>query len=181
METREEKLPIGYEYLFSLSKPRRVRVNAVTQIIIGSLPIASVFLIYSGVQSVHGLRQINTQASIFYPVLQGFVFPAVLIAISGAIFWKVRRDKALLRDGDLAIGVVTHQKLVAVSGGRGGRRKQSRIRYRFKDPAGQLFQGTGTDSSKTLQVNMTVPVFYNAENPEKNVSICTAVCELRSD
>jgi hypothetical protein len=104
-----------------------------------------------------------------------------MIAISSATYWKVRRDKALLRDGDLAIGVVTHQKLVAMGGGRGGRRKQSRIRYRFKDPAGQLFQGTGTDDSQRLEANMAVPVFYKPENPEKNVSICTAVCVLRSD
>src|SRR5713101_8237069 len=183
MERKEEKLPIGYEYIFSLSKPRRVQVNAVAQIIIGSLPVASIFLIYSGVQTMRGLRQINTQASLVYPVLHGFVLPVVLIAISGAMFFKVRREKALLRDGDLTIGVVTHQKLVA-AGGRGGRRKQSRIRYRFKGPAGQLFQvfqGTGTDRSHRLQVNMTVPVFYKPENPDKNVSICTAVCELRTD
>jgi hypothetical protein len=181
MQTREEKLSTRYEYIFSLSKPRRVQVNAVAQIIIGSLPIASIFLIYSGVQTMRAMRQINTQASLLYPVLVEFVFPAILIAISSATYWKVRRDKALLRDGDLAIGVVTHQKLVPMGGGRGGRRKQSRIRYRFKDPAGQLFQGTGTDRSQRLQVNMTVPVFYKAENPEKNVSICAATCELRTD
>src|SRR5260370_33816936 len=91
METREEKPSTSYEYIFSLSKPRRVQVNAVTQIIIGSLPVASIFLIYSGVQTMHGLRQINTQASLLYPVLLGFVFPAVLIAIRCAPYWKVRR------------------------------------------------------------------------------------------
>jgi hypothetical protein len=61
------------------------------------------------------------------------------------------------------------------------RTKQSRIRCRFKGPAGQLFQGTGTDNSKELLVNMAVPVFYKAKDPEQNVSICTAICELRPD
>ena len=66
-------------------------------------------------------------------------------------------------------------------GGRGGIRKQSRIRYRFNDPAGQLFQGTGIDYSQRLRVDMTVPVFYKPENPDKNVSLCTAICELRTN
>jgi hypothetical protein len=181
METREQKLSPSYEYIFSLSKPRRVHVKAVTRIILGALPLASVFLIYAGVQTMRASDQIGTHLSPLDLVVLEFVFPAILIAISSATFWTVRRDKALLRDGELAIGVVTHQRVIAVRGGRGGSRKQSRIRYRFKDPAGQLFQGTGTDHSQRLQVNMTVPVFYKPENPEKNVSICTAVCELGSN
>jgi hypothetical protein len=181
METREQKLSPSYEYIFSLSKPRRVHVKAVTRIILGALPLASVFLIYAGVQTMRASDQIGTHLSPLDPVVFEFVFPAILIAISSATFWTVRRDKALLRDGELAIGVVTHQKLIAVRGGRGGRRKQSRVRYRYKDAPGQLFQGTGTDYSRGLRVDMTVPVFYKPEDPEKNVSICTAICELGTD
>jgi hypothetical protein len=180
METKEEQLPVGYEYIFSLPKPRRVQTNAVTLIIIGSLPLASIFLVYFGLQTYLNYRQVSTKPSFLYPATLGLVVPAILIAISSYTFWRFRRDTALLRNGELAIGVVTHQKLILV-GGRGGRRTQSRIRYRFKDPAGQLFQGTGTDNSKKLLVNMAVPVFYKAEDPEQNVSICTAICELRPD
>jgi hypothetical protein len=161
METRDEQLSSTYEYILSVPKPRRVQANPMILIIIGSLPIASVFLIYSGVQTIRTPQQISSQVSLLYPVVVGFISPVILLAISGATYWKLRRDAALLRDGELAIGIVTHQKLIAVRGGRGGRRPQSRIRYRFKDPAGQLFQGTGTDHSRKLQVNMAVPVFYN--------------------
>ncbi len=181
MGTRDEQLSSGYEYLFSISKPRRVQASPVILIIIGSLSIASIFLIYSGVQTIRSSQQLGTHPSLLYSFVVGFIFPIILIAISGATYWKLRRDISLLRDGELAIGVVTHQKLIEVRGGRGGRRKQSRIRYRFKDPAGRLFQGTGTDRTRSLQVNMTVPVFYKPDDPEKNVSICTAVCELRND
>ncbi|SRR5260370_28616115 len=181
METREEQLFGCYESILGLPRPRRVHVKAVSWIVIGSLPLASVFLFYAGVQAVRSLHQLGTHSSPIAPVVFEFIFPAILIAISSGTYWKVRRDMALLRDGELTIGVVTHQKLVAVAGGRGGRRKQSRIRYRFKDPAGQLFQGTGTDHSRRLRVDMTVPVFYKPGDPEKNVSICTAVCELRTN
>jgi hypothetical protein len=181
METREGQLSSTYEYILSIPKPRRVRAHPVLLVIVGSLPIASIFLIYSGVQTIRNLQQISAQTSFLYSLLVEFIFPIILIAISGATYWKLSRDVTLLRNGELAIGVVTHQKLIEGRGGRGGRRKQSKIRYRFKDPNGQLFQGTGTDHTQLLQVNMTVPVFYNRENPEKNVSICTAVCELRAD
>ena len=179
METEQERLHPSYEYIFSLPKPRRVQANAVTLIIIGSLPVVCIFLIYSGLQTYLRLRQVGAKPSLLYPAILGLLVPAILLAISSYTLWKFRRDMALLRYGELAIGVVTHQKFVRV--GRGGRRKQSKIRYRFKDPNGQLFQGTGTDHTQLLQVNMTVPVFYDAGNPEKNVSICTAVCELRAD
>lgn len=177
----EERLTSNYEYILSLPKPRRVQVNAVALIIIGSLPLASILLIYSGFQTFLSLREVSTRFSLPYPVILDFAIPAILIAISGYTYWKVRRDMALLRDGELTIGVVTHQKLIAVRGGRGGIRKQSRIRYSFNNPAGQLFQGTGTDHSQRLRVDMTVPVFYEPENPDKNISICTAICELRTN
>jgi hypothetical protein len=178
MEIKEEQLPLGYEYIFSLPKPRRVQTSAVTLIIIGSLPLASIFLVYSGLQIYLSLRQVSTKPSFPYLATLGLLVPAILIAVSGYTFWKFRRDVALLRNGELAIGRVTHQKLVRV-GRHGGKRTQSRIRYCFKDPAGQLFQGTGIDNSKIFLVNMALPVFYKAEDPEQNVSICTAICELR--
>jgi hypothetical protein len=181
METRDEQLSSSYEYILGIPKPRRVQANPVILIIIGSLPIASVFLIYSGVQTIRSLQQIRTHASLLYLVVVEFIFPFILLAISGTVYLKLRRDVNLIRDGELATGVVTHQKLIIGRGGRGGRRNQSRIRYRFKDPAGRLFQGTGTDHTQSLQINMTVPVFYKPEDPEQNVSICTAICELRRD
>ena len=181
METAEQQQSGRYEFLLGAPRPRRVRIKAVTRIILGALRLASMMLIYAGLQTMRASHQIGAHLSPFDPVVFEFFIPTILIAISSVTFWMLRRDKALLRDGELALGVVTHQKLVEVRGGRGGRRKQSRVRYRFKDASGQLFQGTGTDYSRRLRVDMTVPVFYRPENPEKNVSICTAMCELRTD
>ncbi len=181
MKTSDEQLSSSYEYILSVPKPRPVQANPMILIIIGSLPIAAVFLIYSGVQTIRSSQQTSSHATVLYPVVVGFLSPVMLGGLHCATYWKLRRDAALLRNGELAIGVVTHQKLIAVRGGRGGRRQQSRIRYRFKDPAGQLFQGTGTARRRQLQEDMTVPVFYKPEDPEKNVSICTAVCELKAD
>jgi hypothetical protein len=181
METKEEQLPASYAYILSLPKPRRVQANPLTLIIIGSLPLVSIFLVYSGLQSFLSLPQVSTKLSFLYSATLGLLIPAILIAISSFKLWKLRRDMNLLKYAELAIGVVARQKLVFAGGRRGGRRTRSKIRYCFKDPAGRLFQGTCTDNSKKLQVNMTLPVFYKAEDPEQNVSICTTVCELKAD
>ena len=98
-----------------------------------------------------------------------------------ALIWSVigittirsaRRDRKLLAEGEIAIAIVTHQAL------SGGRHQQSKIRYEFKDAAGRLVKGGGTDESWKLYEDMEVPVFYDPENPEKNVTLCAATCEL---
>lgn len=141
--------------------------------------MASVFLIYTGALKLAASRQIGTHWSFLDPAYFEIFAPAILILIGVLTFLGVRRDIALLRDGALAEGVVTHQKRVAV-GGRGNR-KVNRVRYRFNDSSGQMFQNTGPDTTGKLLVDMTVPVFYDPKNPDKNVAICSACCELRFD
>jgi hypothetical protein len=147
----------GYEFIFGVPKPRRVRVKTMASIILGALPLASAFLAYSSVQTIRASLQVGAKLSVLNPVVFELVFLSILMAVSSVTYWMVRRDKAVLMDGELALGVV-HQRLVEVRGGRGGRRKQSRVRYRFKDASGQLFQDPGTDYSRRLRVDMTVPI-----------------------
>ncbi len=178
MATIEEQQSAQYQSLFRASKPRRVRIKAFTQITLGAFPIAAIILMYFGVVEILNRGQPGPHLSPIMVVVFNFLFPAILLVVSGMTFCTARRDRDLMREGELALGVVTHQKLVEVRGGRGGRRTKSRVRYRFKDASGQLYQGTGTDYSRRLRVEMTVPVFYDPKDPERNVAICTATCEL---
>ena len=177
MEKPEQQPFDHYGFVYELPTPRRVRVSPLYQILIGALPVAPVSLIYSGVQELLASRQIGTHWSFLDPAYFEIFAPAILILISGITFLRVRRDTALLRGGVVAEGVVTHQKLV-VAGVRGNR-KVNRVRYRFNDSSGQMFQNTGQDNTGELRVDMIVPVFYDAKNPDKNVAICSACCELR--
>jgi hypothetical protein len=170
-----------YNSLFAVTKPRSVRIKASARIILAVYPLVSVFLVYFGLGGIRSLHQIRADLSLFDGKSFLLIFATVLIASTTTILWAVHRDLILLRDGELAVGVVTHHKLVWVGGGRGGRRKESRVRYRFKDASGQMFQGTGRDPARRLRVDMTVPVFYKSRDPEKNVAICAATCELRTD
>ena len=177
MEKPEQQPFDHYGFIYELPKPRRVRVNLLAKVVVVALPLASVFQIYSGIQVLRASRQIGKHSPSLDAVLSEFFIPVILLTVSAIIVWTVQRDKALLRDGALAAGEVTHQKETLTS----RRRKQSSVRYRFNDASGQMFQGTGTDNSRELRVGMTVPVFYNLRNPERNVAICSAWCELRFD
>ncbi len=180
MEKPERQPFDHYGFIYELQTPRRVRVGLLHQVLIGALPVASVFLIYAGVQELYASRQTGTHGSFLDPAHFEIFVSAILLVISVATFWRARRDIALLRDGAMAAGVVTHQKLVTAGGRLGGLMK-GRFRYRFKDASEQLFQGTGTDKSRKLGVGMTVPVFFDPKDPDKNVAICSSTCELRFD
>lgn len=77
-----------------------------------------------------------------------------------------------MAEGDLAIGVVTHQAII------GGKNQSSQIQYEFKDAAGRRARGKGTDESRELYQDMELPVFYDPQDPEKNVALCAATWEL---
>jgi hypothetical protein len=99
-------------------------------------------------------------------------FASIWSAVAVATIRDARRDRRLLAEGDLAIGIITRQEL------SGGKHRRSTIRYEFKDTAGRLVQGEGTDQSRELYEDMTLPVFYNPANPRENVALATASCEL---
>jgi hypothetical protein len=113
------------------------------------------------------------------PLFQGeyldFIFPSLMIIVASVTLWMVIRDRILLKNGELAVAVVTQQELF------GRHKSSSRIRYRFTSSSGEIFQGAGTDYSRRVRVDTTVPVFYKPENPKMNVALCAATCELRVD
>ncbi len=165
-----------YESILAMSRPRTVKLKVVPLTLLISFPVLALFLFVTGI-----LRRATASrfASKTSPddVIVDFIAPILLVALSCFLFWLTHRDRQLLRTGELTLGVVTHQ-WIAQTGGFGGRRSSNKIRYRFKNSFGEIFQSTGTDDSRTLLVDMTLAVFYELENPEKNVTLCAAMCEL---
>jgi hypothetical protein len=173
MATIEEQSS-EYRSLFDAPRPRQVRIRTAPKILLGTLPIAAMLLIYFGILELLTFRELGANlTSIFYVVFNFFASP-IMIAVSIVTFGRVRRDKKLLKNGELAVGTVTYQELV-----RGRKSTWSQVRYRFNDASGQLYQDTGRDYSRRLRVEMTVPVFYDAKDPETNVALCTASCRLK--
>ncbi len=138
-----------------------------------ALPAVSTFLFYSDVQVIHSRYRMGSNLPEFQGEYLELIFPSLMVVVCTVTLWMVFRDKFLLKSGELAVAVVTHQELFG--------RRCSRIRYRFRSVSGEIFQGEGTDYSRKVRVDMTVPVFYKSENPNMNVALCAATCELRFD
>lgn len=161
-----------YQYLWTISKPRRVRLKLVARVITIAFPISWIFIVYFGYQIVRDQLAVSGLLGDLGPLL---LFALIWSVIGITTIRSARRDRKLLAEGNLAMAIVTHQEL---SGGKG---RQSKIRYEFKDAAGRVVEGGGTDESGELYEDMQMPVFYNPERPGRNVALCAATCEIRTD
>jgi hypothetical protein len=89
--------------------------------------------------------------------------PLVVIYGNSFAFFRNRfRERRLLENGELTSGYVTAQN--------NGRYTQS-IQYYFKLADGKLATGRCNDASRSLYEGMTVPVFYDAENPTRSIPL----------
>ena len=90
--------------------------------------------------------------------MAGFAVLLLLLLVSQ---WRVMdRERDLLANGDVVVAKIV-QKF--------GSRSASAIKYEFEDFAGRKHIKTGTDYTQKLEEGMTVPVFYDRENPDRQV------------
>lgn len=170
-----KQVPKSADNLWSLSKPRRVRLKPLARIVTVAFPISWIFIAFFG----YMIAADQIERSHLFPALSSLV-PLLLIAsiwsfVAITTISRARIDRKLFAEGDLTMAVVTHQKL------SGGKHRTSEIRYEFKDQAGRMVAGKGTDGSWELYEDMEVPVFYDTENSARNVAICSALCEVEDD
>jgi hypothetical protein len=103
MATIEEQSS-EYRYLFDVPRPRQVRIRTVPKILLGTLPIAAMLLIYFGILELLTFRELGVNLSSIFYVVSNFFASPIMIAVSIVTFGRVRRDKKLLRNGELAVG-----------------------------------------------------------------------------
>jgi hypothetical protein len=162
------------QYLWGLSKPRRVRLKPVPLVISIAFPLSWIFIAFFGYQTVRdqlaASRPLTTLSN-----LGALLFFALIWSVIGITTIRgARKDRDLLAEGNLALAIVTRQEVV------GRKHRQSKIRYEFRDAAGQQVEGEGTDDSWQLYEDMEVPVFYDSENPKRNVALPAASYKLRN-
>jgi hypothetical protein len=56
--------------------------------------------------------------------------------------------------------------------------KGSSIEYEFSDYQGQTHRGLGSDRTEKLYEDMTVPVFYDRDNPKRQIAYCATLHEI---
>jgi hypothetical protein len=98
-----------------------------------------------------------------------FVSLAVIYGYSFVFFRNRFRERQLLANGDLASGYVTAQN--------NGGYTQS-IQYCFKLSGGRLAFGRCNDASRSLYEGMTVPVFYDADNPARSIPLDCSLTKI---
>jgi hypothetical protein len=94
---------------------------------------------------------------------------AVIYGYSFAFFRNRFRERQILANGELASGYVTAQN--------NGRYTQS-IQYCFRLAGGKLISGQCNDASRSLYEGMTVPVFYDAENPARSIPLDCSLTKI---
>ncbi len=171
-----EQVPANtHQYLWALSKPRRVRLKPAARVITIAFPISWIFIAYFGYQIVRDQIAVSGPLANLRDLGPLLLFALIWSVIGITIIRSARRDRKLLAEGDVAMAIVTHQELIR------GKHRRSQIRYEFRDASGRLVQGKGTDESRGLYEDMEAPIFYNPTNPSENVTLCAATCELRID
>jgi hypothetical protein len=98
------------------------------------------------------------------------VAPLALIYGYSFVFFRNRfRERHLLANGELTSGYVTAQN----SGGY-----THSIQYCFKLSGGELAFGRCNDASRSLHEGMTVPVFYNVDNPARSIPLDCSLTKI---
>jgi hypothetical protein len=99
-----------------------------------------------------------------------FLVPLVVIyGYSFAFFRNRFRERRILANGELASGYVTAQN--------NGRYTQS-IQYCFRLAGGKLITSQCNDASRSVYEGMTVPVFYDPENPARSIPLDCSLTKI---
>jgi len=163
------------QMLQSLPRPRQVRfrfqgsLGAVAIVVVAVLGLTAFFL--AGAQAhrrnFHGNKDSFTILLPLVFMLFVFVF---LIAVP---LFREKRNLPLLRDGELALARVVAQQTV-----QQGKTSYSKIDYEFKTNTGQSTRNSCRDLTNAVFEDMTIPVFYDALDPSKNIAACATYLKI---
>lgn len=131
-----------------------------------------VLLIFAGIMVVELFRAWAAQHSFaaFGAREWGMAGFAVLLLLMLVWQWRtVDKERELMTYGEVAAAKVVEKF---------GSRNASAIRYEFDDFTGQKHVKIGTDYTQRLEEGMTVPVFYERDNPDRQVPACGTFHEV---
>jgi hypothetical protein len=126
---------------------------------LGMYVVAGLIMRRNAGSSYAGPSQFPVYA-LFFAIIAVFVF---------VMLNMIARQKRLLAEGEFAVGLVTKQWAA---------RNGPSIRYEFSTPVGEHFSGISADGSRKLSVGMNVPIFYDPQNPKKQLALCASFHEV---
>jgi len=172
----QSPLDPALQLLQSQPRPRRVRMRF-------QATLLAPFAILVAVAIVMFLSLSNAGHPSTSPGNHGFApfFPLIFIAVFLAVavvvpLFREKRNRPLLRDGELAFARVVSQHTV-----QQGKSSYSSIDYEFKTNNGLQIRSTARDLTNSVFEDMTIPVFYDPTNPDKNITPCATYLKVSTD
>lgn len=159
-----------YAVLLELPRPRPVRMSrrgktAAIILSVAMLGFAAMLIVIGGVQWSNWRRHAAADPQIW--VFGVLLFGVALAAL--AMQRGLARERRLLSEGEVALALIGRQWYM---------KNGSNIQYEFTTPAGETIKGRASDFSRQLFEGMTVPVFYDAQNPRRKTALCGSFYEV---
>jgi hypothetical protein len=157
--------------LLSTSRPREIRMSTR-----GRVSLSVALLAVLGFAAIFGLHLYTIWArklslAAFTPgdwVIT--VIVALLLLLPFAMWRSQVRECDLLENGEVALARVVGQWR--------GEKDSSSIEYEFRDFQGETRKGVGLDYTQKLFEGMPVAVFYDRDNPKRQIPACATYHEI---
>ena len=157
--------------LLQTSRPREIRMSTRGRF---SLSVASVGVMgFAAIFGVHlyTIWQRKLSVAAFTPgdwVIA--VIVAFMLLLPYAMWRSQVRECDLLENGEVALATVVRQWK--------GDKGSSSVEYEFKDFQGETRKGMGFDYTEKLFEGMPVTVFYDRDNPKRQIPACATFHEV---
>lgn len=156
--------------LAGLPRPRSVRMSRRGKLIATMVSFA--LLASLAAYAVTGMALQRTAGAQYAGPSQVPVYALsiVFIVVFGAVMLNViGRQKRLLAEGEMTVARVIKRTMA---------RNGPFVYYQFITPAGQQISRGASDGSRQLAVGMSVPIFYDAHDPKKQIALCASFYEV---
>lgn len=155
----------GYPELAAVPRPRKLKMTWKGRFyVVSALIVVSLFTVYVLPVLWSQFNDPHSQRGNW-----SLVAPLAIYGYSFVFFRNRFRERHLLANGELTPGYVTDQN----SGGY-----THSVKYCFKLPGGKLAFGRCNDASRSLYEGMTVPVFYDTDNPARSIPLDCSLTKI---
>ncbi|MFZ0882062.1 MAG: DUF3592 domain-containing protein [Candidatus Acidiferrales bacterium] len=157
--------------LLRTSRPREIQMATR-----GKLSVAATALVVATFGTALGMHLYGEWArtlsfATFHGKDWGMVAGFIFLLLLPVGMWRSQvRECDLLENGEVAMGKIVRQWR--------NDKSNSSVVYEFSDYQGQTHQGTGFDYSGKLYEGMSVPVFYDRDNPKRQIAYCATMHEI---
>jgi hypothetical protein len=157
--------------LLHTSRPREIRMStrgrfSLSVALLGVMGFAAIFGLH-----LYTIWQRKLSVAAFTPGDWVIATIVALLLFLPYTMWRSQvRECDLLENGEVALATVVRQWK--------GDKGSSSVEYEFKDFQGETRRGMGFDYTQKLFEGMPVAVFYDRDNPKRQIAACSTLHEV---